>query len=108
MEQSMSYLLVQEILAASGQPIAGHTLSVQEMEQAVDEGRVLTVHYWSNFGEGEASFGFATTFGLDGRGRVHPSYIVFPRPIPPSLRRQSESDWEAADEVFAAFGLDPD
>lgn len=105
-EHSMSSLLVQEILAAAGQPVRAHTLSVQEMAQAVKEGRVLQVYYWSHFGEGEASFGFASDFGVDGEGRVHPSYLVFPRPIPPSLRRLSESPWEKADEVFAAFGID--
>lgn len=104
--RGMSSLPVQEILAAAGQPVKAHTLNVQEMEQAVKEGRVLQVYYWSHLGEGEASFGFATDFGLDGDGRVHPSYLVFPRPIPPSLRRLSESHWEKADEVFAAFGID--
>lgn len=78
--RGMSSLLVQEILAAAGQPVKAHTLNVQEMEQAVNEGRVLQVYYWSNFGEGEASFGFATDFGVDGDGRVHPSYLVFPDP----------------------------
>jgi len=102
----MSSLLVQEILAAAGQPVKAHTLNVREMEQAVKEGRVLQVYYWSNFGEGEASFGFATDFGVDGDGRVHPGYLVFPLPIPPSLRRPSESHWGKADEVFAAFGID--
>jgi hypothetical protein len=102
----MSSLLVREILATAGQPVKAHTLNMQEMEQAVKEGRVLQVYYWSNFGEGEASFGFATDFGVDGDGWVHPSYLVFPRPIPPSLRRPSESHWEKADEVFAAFGID--
>lgn len=104
--RSMSSHLVQEILAAAGQPCKAHTLNVQEMEHAVKEGRVLQVYYWSHFGEGEASFGFATDFGVDGEGRVHPSYLVFPRPIPPSLRLPSDSHWEKADEVFAAFGID--
>jgi hypothetical protein len=102
----MSSLLVQEILAAAGQPFKAHMLNVPEMEQALKEGRVLQIYYWSHFGEGEASFGFATDFGVDGEGRVHPSYLVFPHPIPPSLRRSSESHWEKADDVFAAFGID--
>lgn len=102
----MSRLLVQEILAAAGQPVAGHTLSVQEMRHAVDEGRVLQVLYWSSLGEGEASFGFAADFGVDADGRVHPSYLVFPRTIPPSLRCPGESHWQKAGEVFAEFGID--
>jgi hypothetical protein len=96
---------IQELLAAAGQPVAGHTLSVPEMRQAVDEGRVLQVLYWSTFGEGEASFAFARDFGVDADGRVHPAYLVFPRPIPPPLRRPGESRWQKADEVFAAFGV---
>jgi ABC-type sugar transport system substrate-binding protein len=102
----MSISLVNDILAAAGQPVPGHTLSVEDMTQAVREGRVIAIYYWSNFGQGEASFGFATAFGLDGAGRVHPSYIVFPRLIPTDLRRSSSSDWEKIDEVFAAFGID--
>ncbi len=102
---SASSLLVQEILAAAGQPVSAHTLTIQEMEHAVKEGRVLQVHYWSHFGEGEASFSFATDFGIVEEGRVHPTYFVFPRPIPLLLRCQSESDWEKTDDVFAAFGI---
>jgi len=102
----MSISLVDDILAAAGQPVAGHTLSVKDMTQAVREGRVIAIYYWSNFGQGEASFGFATDFGLDGEGRVHPTYIVFPRSIPTDLRRSSSSDWEKTDDVFAAFGID--
>ena len=99
-------VLAREILQAAGQPVAGHTLSIEEMKQAVADGRVLQVLYWSNFGEGEASFEFATNFGVDGLGRVHPSYLVFPRPIPPALRGRSTSGWEKAREVFAEFGIE--
>ena len=102
----MSKSLVDEILAAAGLPVAGHTLSVKDMMQAVREGRVIVIYYWSNFGQGEASFGFATDFGLDGAGHVHPTYIVFPRSIPTDLRHSSTSDWEKIDDVFAAFGID--
>jgi hypothetical protein len=78
---------------------------VPEIELAVGEGRVLRVDYWSNFGEGEACFGFATSFGLDGNGHVHPTCLVFPRPISIELRRQSDSNWEEIEDVFAAFGV---
>ena len=56
-------------------------------------------------GDSEASFGFVTDFGLDGEGRAHPSYFVFPKPSPPSLRRRGPTAWEEGDEVFAAFGV---
>jgi hypothetical protein len=100
----MGRSLVEDILAASGKPVAGHTLSVKEMERAVEEGRVLEIYFWSSMGDSEASFGFATNFGLDSAGRVYPGYLVFPRPIPPALRRSSSTEWEEVDEVYAAFG----
>lgn len=102
----MSLALVEELIAAAGHPVAGHTLSVAEVSEAVDEGRVLEIHYWSSFGEGEASFGFATRVGLDGQGRVHPTYLVFPRPIPLALRRPSRPIGEEIADVYAAFGVE--
>ena len=102
----MRWSLVREIVAASGQPVAGHTLGIDEMQRAVEEERVLEIHFWSSMGDSCASFGFATRFGLDGDGRVHPTYLVFPRPIPAALRRDSESEWEEIDEVYAAFGVE--
>ena len=101
----MSQPLVEEILAAAGKPVSGSTLSVEEVRRAVAENRVLQIYLWGCMGDSEASFGFATDFGLDGEGRVHPSYLVFPKPIPPSLRRKSLVEWEEADEVSAAFGV---
>lgn len=101
----MGWPLVEEILAAAGKPIAGHTLSVKEMQQAVEEGRALEIYFWSSMGDSEASFGFATDFGLDSEGRVYPGYLVFPRTIPTALRRSSSTEWEEVDEVFAAFGV---
>jgi len=101
----MSRSLVEEILAAAGMPVAGHTLSVKEMERAIEEGRVLEIYFWSSMGDSEAAVGFATDFGLDSEGRVYPGYLVFPRTIPPALRRSSSTEWEEVDEVFAAFGV---
>lgn len=46
-------------------------------------------------------FSFATSFGLD--GRVHPTYMVFPRPISPELSRASSSEWDSIADVYAAF-----
>lgn len=100
----MGRSLVEDILAASGKPVAGHTLSVKEMERAIEEGRVLEIYFWSSMGDSEASFGFATDFGLDSAGRVYPGYLVFPRPIPQALRRSSSTEWEEVAEVYAAFG----
>lgn len=100
----MGCSLVEDILAAAGKPVPGHTLSVKEMERAVAEGRVLEIYFWSSMGDSEASFGFATDFGLDDEGRVYPGYLVFPRPIPTALRRSSPTEWEEVEEVFAAFG----
>lgn len=98
--------LVKNILAAAGKPVAGDTLSVNEMKRAVEEGRVLEVFLWGSMGDREASFGFATDFGLDSAGRVSPGYLVFPKVIPKALRRSSSSQWEGVDQVFAAFGAD--
>ena len=101
----MGRSLVEDILAASGKPVAGHTLSVKEMQRAVGEGRVLEIYFWSSMGDSEASFGFATSFGLDSAGRVYPGYLVFPMPVPTALRRSSSTEWEEVDEVYAAFGI---
>ena len=101
----MGSSLVEEILATAGTPVAGHTLSVQEMQRAIKEGRVLQINYWSTFGEGEASFSFATRLGLTSDGRVHPTYMVFPTSIPLPLRHDSDIEWEKIDQVFAAFGV---
>lgn len=57
-------------------------------------------------GESQAYFGFAEHFGVDNLGRVHPNFLVFPKPIPPKLRRVSKPEWEEIDEVFAAFGVE--
>jgi hypothetical protein len=103
-ERVMGRSLVEKILAAAGQPVAGDTLSVNEMKRAVEEGRVLEIYFWSSMGDSEASFGFATDFGLDSEGRVYPGYLVFPRTIPLALRCNSSTEWEEVDEVFAAFG----
>src|SRR5688500_11797748 len=99
----MGETLVGEILAAAGAPVEGDGLSISEMQAAVREGRALAIYYWSHFGDGEASFGFAEDFGLDYDGRVAPGYLVFPRPIPLHLRKNSGSDWEKAADVVAAF-----
>jgi len=101
----MSETLVEEILTAAGAPVEGNTLSVQDMQLAVQEGRVLEIYYWSTFGEGAASFGFVDSFGLDNNGKVAPKYLVFPRPIPVHLRRNRSSDWEKPEDIEAAFGI---
>jgi hypothetical protein len=101
----MSTDLVAQIVAAAGQPVAGHTLGVDEMRRAVAEGRVIEISYWSTMGDGEASFGFATSFGVNSDGAVHPRYLVFPRPIPPPLRGPSGPEWETIRQVYAAFGV---
>ncbi len=101
----MGEALVEEILAASGAPVEGHGLSVQDMQAAVREGRVLEVYYWSHFGDGEASFGFAEDFGVDIEGKVAHGYLVFPKPIPVHLRGGASSDWEKPADVEAAFGI---
>lgn len=93
------------ILEVSGQPVKGHDLPFEDLQQAAEQGRVLEIYYWSSLGDGEASFGFAKRIGLDYNGGVHPTYIVFPKPIPESLRRKSPADWEDIDEVYAAFGI---
>ncbi|MEO8435971.1 MAG: hypothetical protein ABI596_13810 [Pyrinomonadaceae bacterium] len=98
--------LVEDILAAAGKPVAGHTLSVNEMKRAVAEGRVLEIFLWGSMGDREASFGFATDFGLDSAGRVSPGYLVFPKVIPTALRRSSSSEWDEVDQVYAAFGAE--
>ncbi len=61
---------------------------------------MLEIYLWSSMGDSEASLGFATGFGLDAEGNVHP-----PKPIPTDLRRCSLAKWEEVDEVFAAFGI---
>jgi hypothetical protein len=104
----MSAALVAQIVAAAGQPVAGHTLGVDEMRRAVAEGRVIGISYWSTMGDGEASFGFATSFGADNDGTVHPTYLVFPRPIPRSLRGHSDAEWQTVGHVYAAFGVSPE
>lgn len=102
----MGQELVEKILGTSGQPVAGHTLSFEEVKQAVEEGRVLQAWLWSSPGKSEASFDFATSIGLDSEGRLHSTYLVFPKPIPEELRFLSSSNWEEIDEVFAAFGVE--
>ena len=101
----MGSSLIKDILAAAGKPVAGHTLSVNEMKRAVAEGRVLEIFLWGSVGNREASFGFATDFGLDSAGSVSPGYLVFPKVIPSGLRRTSASEWEDIDQVYAAFGV---
>ena len=96
---------VEELLARCGQPVAGSTLSLPDMQRAVEEARVIEIGYWSQFAEGEADFDFATKFGIDAEGRVHATYIVFPEPIPPELRGRSAQTWEKPDHVSDAFGL---
>jgi hypothetical protein len=104
-DDTMSWDLVEAILTAAGTPVAGHTLSVPEMQRAVAEGRVLKILFWSSMGDSEAAFEFATDFGIVSEGRVHPTYLVFPKPIPEALRRRSSIEWEEIEEVFAAFGV---
>ncbi|HYG68183.1 MAG TPA: hypothetical protein VD838_11005, partial [Anaeromyxobacteraceae bacterium] len=97
---------VEEILAAAGAPVAGPTLSGEAAARAVAEGRVLDVHVWSSMGDSEASTGPPSTLGVDGEGRVHPRFLVFPRPIPPHLRtRHREEWWESMEDVYASFGV---
>ena len=40
----MSRSLVEAILAAAGKPVEGHTLSMQEMGQTVEETRVIEIY----------------------------------------------------------------
>ena len=49
-EESVVDSLVKNILAAAGKPVAGHTLSVNEMKRAVAEGRVLEIFLWGSMG----------------------------------------------------------
>lgn len=98
----MSESLVKEILAAAGAPVGGATLSAEDVERAVEEGRALEICSQSNFGDHETSFRFATRFtGINGVAR----YLVFPRPIPSQLRRQGGLEWEEPHEVRLAFGI---
>jgi hypothetical protein len=98
--------LVDELVACCGQPVAGHRLTKREMGRAAREGRLVKIHLASNFGESEAWFAFTDTWGITSDARIHPSHVVFPKPIPERLRRASPADWEEIEEVFAAFGID--
>ena len=97
---------VDDLLAAAGAPVGGPTLSLDEVTRAHAEGRVLDVGVWSSMGDSEASIGPAASVGLDGAGRVHPRFLVFPRPVPEALRTWHREDWWASTaDVYASFGV---
>jgi hypothetical protein len=101
----MSNSLVEDILAAAGQPVAGDTLTVEQMRLAIKEKRVLEVSYWSVMGEGSASFGFAYELSHYSVSKAFPPYIVFPKPIPRALRINSSGSWNDISDVFIEFGI---
>jgi|GEM_PF-1658829 len=96
---------VDDLLAAAGTPVGGPSLTLAEVTRAHAEGRVLDVGVWSSMGDSEASIGPADAVGLDGAGRVHPRFLVFPRPVPEALRVwHREPWWESTADVYASFG----
>ncbi|WP_196279168.1 hypothetical protein [Catellatospora vulcania] len=97
--------LVDGLLAEGGQPVAGHSLSTDELREALAQGRVFRIDYWSTMGDGEAWFSPATDLHIGADGRAQGSLLVFPQPVPADLRRSSQADWESIDEVYQAFGL---
>ena len=101
----MSSSLVNDILAVSGQPVAGDTLTVEQLRSAIKEKRVLEVSYWSVMGEGSASFGFAYELLHYSVSKAFPPYIVFPKPIPRALRMRSSGRWDDIADVFIEFGI---
>jgi hypothetical protein len=99
--------LVAQILAAAGQPVAGNTLTLEQLRQAVIEKRVLTVCYASVEGDGEAWFGYVFELTYYSVTKILPPYIVFPKPIPRALRVGSFfGNWEEVADVYAEFGID--
>ena len=101
----MGSSLVADILAASGQPVAGDTLTIEQLRLAINEKRVLEVSYWSVMGEGSASFGFAIELSHYSVSKAFPPYIVFPKPIPRALRMRSSGGWDEIADVYAEFGI---
>jgi lincosamide nucleotidyltransferase A/C/D/E len=90
---------VEGLIAAAGQPVDATTLGLDEVRRAAGEGRVVVVHRWSTLGDREAFFSYAIKI-TDREG-----HLVFPRPIPVTMRTGGREDWTDTDEVYAAFGL---
>jgi uncharacterized protein (TIGR02996 family) len=101
----MSWELVARLREVCGEPVCGSWLTKEEMSRAVEECRVMETHVASNFGDSEATFGFARRWGVTSEGEIAGGYIVFPRTIPPELRSGASWVWEEGDEVMDAFGL---
>lgn len=93
-------LTPQRLIAAAGQPVVSSTLTPQEVHRAAAEGRVFGVHQWSTMGDREAWFAYAVRVAGS-----HTGYLVFPRPVPLTMRHAGAPDWEETDDVYAAFGL---
>ena len=101
----MSNSLVEEILAAAGQPVSGDRLTVEQIQLAINEKRVLRVHSLSVEGDVEAWFGIAIKLAYYSGSRTVVPYIVFPTPIPRALRMRKSGIWDDIAEVYAAFGI---
>jgi lincosamide nucleotidyltransferase A/C/D/E len=93
-------LTPERLIAAAGRPVLSGTLTPQEVHRAAAEGRVFGVHVWSTMGDHEAWFAYAVR--VTGS---HAGYLVFPRPVPLTMRHGGAAGWEETDEVYAAFGL---
>lgn len=100
----MRHPAIETLLSAAGQPVAGHTLSAEELAQAGREGRVVEI-FSSPAGKGEVTVEHASTVVLDDDGRVRGTYLVFPRTVPRELRRPGAVDRETVDQVYAEFAI---
>ena len=90
---------VDGLIAAAGQPVHASTLDAGELRCAAAEGRVIGVHRWSTMGDREAFFSYAV------RVTDPDGHLVFPRPIPVTMRTGGHEDWTETDEVYRAFGV---
>lgn len=88
--------------------LAGHMISVPELEQAMREGRVLRIHYSSWMGDGSCSLYIASGIHYLSDGRVPEQYLVFPIAVPPELldSLNHDRDWEESSAVFRHFGVE--
>jgi hypothetical protein len=106
----VSHVLVDKIIKAAGQPVAGHTMTMEEATQAAQEGRVLNFLFTSTYGDSEATFSFSdeADYTYDWKAqRAIPKCLVFPKPIPLELRGSGNWNWEEIDQVYAAFNVSP-
>lgn len=102
----MSQQRVDQLIATCGRPVAGHLLTQAQLTRATHEDRVLEIRLSSTPVGDAASIAFTRSWALTRAGEILPAYLVFPRPIPPQLRRESGPSWQAVESVFAAFGVD--